>query len=189
MDYVIEQVAQRIKGLREMLEISADQMAEATNTSLEEYISAEEGKNDFSFTFLYLCAEKFGVDLMDLVSGESPKLSFYSIIRAGKGLSVKRRSGLEYKHLAYTFKDKEAEPFLVTAPYSEDEQDEEIHLSYHEGQEFDYVLSGSLKVRFEDRTEILNAGDCVYYDSGRGHGMIAANKTDCVFLAIVMKND
>ena len=189
MDYVIEQVAQRIKGLREMLDISKEHMAEATNTSLENYIEAEEGKNDFSFTFLYLCAEQFGVDLIDLLLGESPKLSFYSIIRSGKGMSVKRRSGLEYKHLAYTFKDKTAEPFLVTAPYAESEQDAEIPLSFHEGQEFDYVLSGSLKVRFEDKVEILGPGDCVYYDSGRGHGMIATDKTDCVFLAIVIKKD
>jgi mannose-6-phosphate isomerase-like protein (cupin superfamily) len=189
MDYIIEQVAERIRGIRDILDLSAEEMAKVTNTTLEEYLDCENGRTDFSFTFLYLCAEKFNVDLMELVSGESPKLSFYSVIRKGKGINVERRSGLEYQHLAYTFKDKIAEPFLVRAPYSEAEQTEEIHLSYHNGQEMDYIISGSLKCQFEDKVEVLSEGDCVYYDSSRGHGMIATGGTDCLFLAIVMKRD
>ncbi|MCL1913920.1 MAG: XRE family transcriptional regulator [Eubacteriaceae bacterium] len=188
MDYIIESVAERIRSIREILEISIEEMADVTKSSVEEYTNAENGKSDFSFTFLYLCAERFNVDLMELVSGVTPKLSFYSIVRAGKGLDVKRRSGLNYKHMAYSFKNKIAEPFLVRAPYLEEEQDAEIQLSRHEGQEMNFVLSGSMKMRFEDNTEILNEGDCVYYDSGRGHGMIATGGADCVFLAIVMKN-
>ncbi len=188
MEYVIEQVAQRIQFMREIMEFTPEEMAIAAGVSVEEYLLAEEGKTDFSFTFLYRCAEKFGIDITELMIGEVPKLNFYSIIREGKGLSVKRRSGLEYKHLAYLFKNKIAEPFLVTAPYSAEEQDKEIHLSTHEGQEMDYILSGSLKCRFEDNIEILHPGDCVYYDSSRGHGMIATGGEDCVFLAIVMKS-
>lgn len=189
MDYVIEQVAQRIKGMRELLEIPLEEMAEVTNTTPERYAYIESGSSDFSFTFLYLCAERFGVDLVELLTGDVPKLSFYSVVRSGKGLRVERRSGLEYNHLAYTFKNKIAEPFLVKALYKEEEQDGEIELSYHEGQEMDYILSGSLKMRLEDNVETLRAGDCVYYDSGRGHGMIATGGEDCVFLAIVMKQD
>ncbi|MBE6038275.1 MAG: cupin domain-containing protein [Anaerofustis stercorihominis] len=187
MEYVIEQVAQRIQFMREIMEFTYEEMAEHLHVSVEEYIAAEEGRMDFSFTFLYKCAEKFGIDITELMIGETPKLDFYSIIRSGKGLKVKRRSGFEYRHLAYLFKNKIAEPFLVTAPYSEEEQDQPIHLSTHEGQEMDYILSGQLKCCFEDNIEILGPGDCVYYDSSRGHGMIATGGEDCVFIAIVMK--
>ncbi|MCL1803128.1 MAG: cupin domain-containing protein [Eubacteriaceae bacterium] len=189
MDYSVEKVAERLRGLRELYELSIGQMAEATGTSEEFYSLAETGQTDFSFTFLYLCAERFGIDLMELVTGESPKLSFYSIVRAGMGLDVKRRSGLVYKHIAYTFRNKIAEPFIVTAPYSEEEQQASIALSYHEGQEMDYILSGSLKVSLEGKIETLYAGDCIYYDSARGHGMVATGGADCTFLAIVMKRD
>ncbi len=188
MDYVIEQVAARIKYMREILELSYEEMAQVTGVQLEEYIACEKGETDFSFTFLYKCSEKFGIDLSELLTGDVPKLSFYSIVRKGKGLSVKRRSGLEYNHLAYLFKKRIAEPFLVTAKYNEEEHKDEIHLSTHEGQEMDYVIKGQLIVRFENHTEILNEGDCVYYDSSHGHGMIAAGGSDCVFLAIVMKS-
>ena len=77
--------------------------------------------------------------------------------------------------------------FRLTAPYSDEDQDKPITLSTHEGQEFDYIISGSLKVAFEDHVEILNAGDAVLYNSAHGHGMIATGGEDCVFLAIILK--
>lgn len=189
MEARIMEIAQRIRELREILELSVEEMARRTGTTVEEYILCESGESDFSFTFLYQCAKVFGVDLMELVTGEKPKLSFYSIVRKGEGLPIKRRAGFSYNHLAYLFKDKSCEPFLVTAPYREEEQDQEIHLSYHKGQEFDYILSGRLKVRLEDHIHILEAGDAIYYDSGHGHGMIAAGGEDCRFLAVVLKDE
>ena len=58
----------------------------------------------------------------------------------------------------------------------------------HEGQEFDLVLEGTLKFVYEDHTTYLNAGDSVYYNSGKPHGMIATSEGGCRFLAIVMKD-
>ncbi|MDR1002870.1 MAG: cupin domain-containing protein [Oscillospiraceae bacterium] len=188
METKLIEVAQRIRALREIMDFSADEMAAAAGVSSEDYTKAENGEVDFGFTFLYKCAEKFGVDIVELLTGENPKLSFYSIVRSGEGLDIKRRAGFKYNHLAYRFRDKISEPFVVTAPYSEEAQTKEIELSTHEGQEFDYVLSGSLKVQFETHTEVLNEGDAVYYDSGRAHGMIATGGKECVFMAVVMKD-
>lgn len=185
----IKQIAERIKGLRALLEFSPEEMAKECGVSVEEYLAAEEGKSDFSFTFLYHCANKFGVDIAELVSGEAPKLSFYTVTRAGKGLPIERRKGFKYQHLGHLMKNRKAEPFKVLARYSEEEQDKPIALSRHEGQEFDYILKGKLKFRFEDHIEILNEGDAVYYDSGFGHGMIATGGEDCEFLAIVFKKE
>lgn len=187
METRIIEIAERIRGLREMMEISPEEMAKAIGVSREEYLSHENGETDFNFTFLYKCADKFGVDIVELLTGENPHLSFYSIVRAGTGLDMKRRAGFKYEHMNYRFKNKIAETFLVTAPYLEAEQEEPIHLSTHEGQEFDYIISGSLKVRMEDHEEILQAGDAIYYDSGRGHGMIATGGGECRFLAVVMR--
>ncbi|MCI8649089.1 MAG: helix-turn-helix transcriptional regulator [Anaerotruncus sp.] len=184
----IKEIAQRIRTLREILEIPTEQLAKATGISEEEYLEHEAGKRDFSFTFLYNCAQVFEVDIIELLTGESPRLSFYSIIRKDTGLPMKRRQGFTYQHLAYRFSDKVAEPFLVTAPYFEEEQNQPIHLSRHEGQEFDFILKGELKVQMEGHTEYLKAGDAIYYDSGHGHGMIATGGEECVFLAIVMKD-
>lgn len=187
MEIIISEIAQRIRDLRDIMGYSVEDMAQAVDCTAEEYAAAENGEVDFSFTFIYKCAEKFDVDMIELLTGDNPRLSFYSIVRKGEGLPMKRRSGFNYSHLGYRFKDKFCEPFLVTAPYSEDEQDMPITLSTHEGQEFDYIISGSLKVAFEDHVEILNAGDAVLYNSAHGHGMIATGGEDCVFLAIILK--
>lgn len=188
MEDRITEIAQRIYTLREIMELDIEEMARVTDTTPEQYRALENGEADFSFTFLYKCAERFGVDLVELITGDAPKLQFYSIVRRGKGLPIRRREGFTYNHIAYRFGHKLCEPFLVTAPYIPEEQEQPIHLSRHEGQEFDYVLKGSLKVAMENHIEVLGEGDAIYYDSGHGHGMIATGGEECVFLAIVLKS-
>ncbi|NTU89393.1 MAG: helix-turn-helix transcriptional regulator [Actinobacteria bacterium] len=187
MEPNIQEVAHRIQALREDMDITMQEMADATGRSVAEYAAQESGQHDLSFTFLYKCADKLGVDVIDLLTGENPHLVGYSLVRADDGLSIKRRAGFEYLHKAPNFKNKLCEPFLVTAPYLEEEQDAPIHLSEHEGQEFDYILSGHLRFAYEDHIEDLNPGDTLLYDSGRGHGMVATGGEPCTFLAIVLK--
>ena len=181
------EIVTRIRTLREDLGISIEQMAEATGRTAEQYEAQEAGGEDLSFTFLYKSALRLGVDVIELLTGESPHLTNYSIVRKGEGLHMRRRAGFEYLHQAPFFKNKFCEPFIVTAPYLEEEQDKPIHLSRHRGQELDYIISGRLRFAHEDRVEELGPGDTVLYDSGLGHGMIATGGEPCVFLAIVMK--
>lgn len=187
MDDKVMEIAQRIKTLREICGFSEEQMAQAIGCTEGDYREAENGNTDFSFTFIYKAAEKLGVDMIELLTGDNPRLSFYSIVRKGGGLPMERRSGFNYSHLGYRFKDKLCEPFLVSAPYSEEDRKKPIPLSTHEGQEFDFILKGSLQIMLEDHTEILDEGDCVLYDSSHGHGMIAVGGSDCVFLAVILK--
>ena len=189
METKLTEIAERIRALRDICGFSVAEMAVATNLSAEQYSEYESGTKDFSFTFLYLCAEKFGVDMIELMTGENPHLTGYTVVRGGKGLPIKRREGFEYNHLAANFRDKFAEPFLVKAPYLEAAQTTPIALSTHEGQEFDYVISGTLKFAHDGHFEVLNAGDSVFYDSGKPHGMIAVGGEGCLFLAVVIKGE
>jgi transcriptional regulator with XRE-family HTH domain len=187
MEPKAQEVANRIRSLREDLCLSVEDMAEATGRSIEEYEAQENGDKELSFTFLYKCANKFGVDVVEILTGEVPHLKGYELVRKGEGLSIKRRAGFEYLHQAPFFSSKLCEPFVVTAPFLEEEQDVPIHLSSHDGQELDYIISGHLRFAYEDHVEELAPGDTLYYDSGRGHGMIAIGGEPCVFLAIVIK--
>jgi transcriptional regulator with XRE-family HTH domain len=189
MEARIMEIAQRIRGLRDILEISVEDMAAKTDVTPEQYRELESGRHDFGFTFLFLCSKAFGVDIVELLTGEKPKLSFYTVVRKGDELPIKREESFIYRHMAYRMQNKLAEPFVVTAPYSAQAQNNPIEVSRHDGQEFDYVLSGSLKVRFEDHTEILNEGDAIFYDSGYDHGMIATGGQDCTFLAVVIPHN
>lgn len=187
MDTKVIEIAQRIKVLREILDISVEDMAEYLEISADEYNQHEDGTKDFSFTFLHKCALKFGVDIVELLTGENPKLSFFTVTRKDHGISMNRRAGFKYQHMGHNLKGKLCEPFIVDAPYSEEAENQEIALSTHEGQEFDLVLEGSLKVRMENHILVLNEGDAIMYDSGHGHGMVATGGKDCRFLAVVIK--
>ncbi|NLL39929.1 MAG: cupin domain-containing protein [Clostridiales bacterium] len=189
MEPKISEIAQRIRELRSILNLSVEEAAAAVGISAEEYKNYESGESDFPFTFLYKCAERFGVDMVELLTGENPRLTGYTVVRGGQGLPIKRREGFEYSLLAHSFKNKTAEPFLVRAPYRQSEQSKPVEMNVHEGQEFDYVLEGCMRFVFEGHEELLMPGDSVYFDSGREHGMIATGGKDCLFLAIVMKND
>lgn len=189
MDNKIKDIALRIRELREIANLSAGEMAAITGIAVADYKTLEEGNADFSFSFIYKCAKHFGVEVTDLLSGVSPTLSSYSVVRKGAGAPIARRKGFSYQSLAPMFRKKNAEPFLIVAPYNETEQSQPIKLSTHKGQEFDIVVSGSLKVCIDGHTEILNEGDTIYYDSSSPHGMIAHGGKDCVFYAVVINDD
>ncbi len=186
MEQKIKEIGARIRDLREILGLSAERMAEITATSVEEYLKKEAGESDFSFTFIFKCASAFGVEVTDLVSGESPTLSSHCVTRAGEGMPIHRRRGFVYNNLAPMFRSKLAEPFMVTAPFLPEQQDKPIELSTHGGQEMDIVVSGSLKIQIGEKVEVLNAGDSVYYNSATPHGMIAVGGEPCQFYAIVI---
>jgi quercetin dioxygenase-like cupin family protein len=57
------------------------------------------------------------------------------------------------------------EPFLVSLDPSETEEER----STHDGQEFIYVLEGSMEVRLGEEIHVLKPGDSIYYDSTVPH--------------------
>lgn len=186
MDYNIKEVSQRLRDSREALELSPEYMAERTQVSVEDYLTYESGERDLSLSFVNNCAEALGIEFIELLTGVSPKLSTYTVVRKDEGLRVERRERFEYRHLAYLFKDKRLEPMLVTAPYLEEQQTAPIKLSSHDGQEFDYIISGYLKCLINGHEVVLGPGDSLYLNSKNPHGMIAVGGEDCVFIAILV---
>jgi quercetin dioxygenase-like cupin family protein len=178
----LQEIGVRLSALREIEEFSPAEMAEKMKMKESDYISYEKGEMDFSFSFLYNAANILGVDVLDIISGESPKLSVCSLVKAGEGYDITRRKAYDYKHLAYTFRGKKAEPFLVTV----EPKDETPALHSHDGQEFDYMLSGTMQFFLGEEVYLLEAGDAVYYDSSVAHAM-KAQGGEVQFLAIVMK--
>ncbi len=189
MEQQTKLIAERLKWARENLDISTYDMAVACGMSEAEYIKAEEGNDDLTFSFLFKCAKMLGMDISELVSGSDPKLDFFNLTRAGGGMPIKRRKGFDYRHVAPLLRNRKSEPFIVTAKYDDEAQNKPIPLATHRGQEFDLIMSGRLKVALGDHIDIMNPGDSVYYDSSHPHGMIAVGGEDCTFLAVVFKSD
>lgn len=182
----IQMIAMRIADLRDIAGLTQAQVAGKSGIPLDEYVAYEKGERDFSFSHLFNIAETLGVDISDLLTGESPKLKGYVLTRAGQGLAFDRRRQYHYQHLAYNFANKLAEPFIVTVEQDAPGTVKQAHA--HEGQEFDYVLEGYLKIVLGGNELLLAPGDSIYYNSSLSHAMYAV-EGDCRFIAVVIKED
>lgn len=184
MSDMLKEIAQRIKALRTMEDVSPEEMAEKCDVSLEEYLDYEAGNRDFSFSFIYNVANMLGVDVVDLLTGDSPKLSTATVVRKGQGLKINRREAYDYRYLAATFRDKLGEPFLVTVEPAPESEKPTLHA--HSGQEFNYMLEGTMALYIGEVIYVLEEGDSIYFNSEHPHAMRAMNGKSAKFLAVVM---
>lgn len=179
----IKEMGIRLRELREIKGFSQKEIADRLNISLDDYISYENGEQDFSFSVMFNIASILEVDVFNLLSGHSPRLSDCAIVRKGHEFYIKKEGEYDYKHLAYTFKNKKAEPFFVEVMPGE--EDEELHK--HLGQEFNFVLAGKMLFKIGDLSYELNKGDSVYFNSNIPHGIKVIGDKPVKFLAVVMK--
>ena len=160
----IQEMAARIRELRSISGFSAADMAVKTGVSEAEYRACEAGESDLNFAFIYRCALAFGVDVTDIIQGSSPKLRSYTVTRQGEGQRIEQAHGMVYYNMAASFKNRIASPLYTQAIYDPELEKSDIALTTHEGQEFDLVISGSLKVQVGEHSEILHEGDTIYYN-------------------------
>ena len=186
LDFKLGEIAGRIRELREIEGLTAADMAKKTAVSEEEYLACENGRSDLNFAFIYRCALAFGVDVTDIIEGQSPNLKSYTVTRRGEGQRIEKAHGMTYYNLAASFKNRIAEPLYVKSVFSEEAQHRDIELTTHTGQECDLIIEGKLKVQVGEHKEVLGPGDSIYYDSSTPHGMIAVDGKDCIFYAIVL---
>ena len=186
LDFKLGEIAGRIRELREIEGLTAADMAKKTAVSEEEYLACENGRSDLNFAFIYRCALAFGVDVTDIIEGQSPNLKSYTVTRKGEGQRIEKAHGMTYYNLAASFKNRIAEPLYVKSVFIEEAQHRDIELTTHTGQECDLIIEGKLKVQVGEHKEVLGPGDSIYYDSSTPHGMIAVDGKDCVFYAIVL---
>lgn len=182
MDEQIRLIAERLRGLRDVLELTSEDIARDCDISAEEYRLAETGDFDISVSMLQKIARRYGVALDALMFDEEPKMNAYFLTRSGKGVSIERTKAYKYQSLASGFMNRNADPFIVTV----EPNDEPIHYNSHSGQEFNFVLEGRMMLSIEGKDLILNEGDSLYFNSKLPHGMKALDGKNVRFLAVIM---
>lgn len=184
MDEPIKQIGERLKGLRDVLDIPAEEIAQLCNISIEEYLKMENGDGDISISKLQTISKRYGIALDVLMFGEEPRMSSYFLTRKDQGMSVERRQAYKYQSLASGFRGRNADPFMVLVePKPEGSV---IEQNSHEGQEFDFVTEGRLELTIKNKTLILNQGDSIYFDSSLPHCMRALDDKAVRFLAVIL---
>jgi len=180
MNIELQQIPKRIKELREILEISTEEMSRKLSVSSEEYAQYENGEKDIPISLLYDVANALNVDMAVILTGEEPHMNSYTVMRSGKGIPVERFSGYTYNSLAYNFASKTMEPLLVTIEPGKDAP----KLVTHKGQEFNIVLSGKVRVIIGKHDFVLSEGDSIYFDPRIPHGQFAVDQT-ATFLTVI----
>lgn len=184
MNEQIKQIAKRLIGLREALDISPEEIANVCNLSKEQYLLLESGQVDISVSVLHQIAQAYNIESTALMFGSEPKMSSYFITRKGKGEAVERTKAYKYQSLAMGFSERKADPFIVTVHPKPTE--EPIYLNTHNGQEFNLVISGRMLIQINGKDLILEEGDSIYFNSGLPHGMQALDNKEVQFLAIIL---
>lgn len=180
----MQEIAQRVKELRDLSDIETDEIAAKLNIPKETYLSYEEGRIDIPASVLYEIAQILMVDMGLLLTGEETRMHIFTVTRNGKGVRVERRKQYKYENLAEKFIHKKAEPFIVTVKPRNDSG--KPSTNSHPGQEFNYVIKGSLKLYIHDNEIILEKGDSIFFDSSYEHAMEALNGEKAKFLALIL---
>ncbi len=184
MNEHLQLIAARIKELREISGVSPESFAKELRLEPDLLQAYESGNTDIPVGLLYKIAQRFNMELTALLSGDEPKLHVYTVVRKSKGLNVDRRKQYKYESLAFNFIHKKAEPFVVTV--EPDQSGFPLEFNAHPGQEFNYVLEGSLLIVVDNHEIELNEGDSIYFDSGYKHAMKALNNLRARFIAVIV---
>jgi quercetin dioxygenase-like cupin family protein len=178
-----KEVAPRLRGLRDAMDMTVEELAEQVGASPEDVRNYESGEHEIPVSFLFNVAQAFQIDLTVLMSGKEAHLHTASLVKSGKGMSVERRKDYDYKSLAYRFTGRRMEPFLIRVPPKAPEQ---VNTAAHAGQEFIYMLEGRLEITLAGRPEILEPGDSLYFNSETPHGLRALGDSDALFLDVIL---
>lgn len=184
MNEQIKQIGERLRGLREVLDIPAEEVAQLCDISLEHYMKIEDGQADPSVYRLSKISKRYSISLDVLLFGEEPRMSSYFLTRKDQGLSVERRKEYKYQSLASGFRGRKVNPFMTQVdPLPEGEK---YNKNSHDGQEFDYVVEGRLEITIGDKVMELAEGDSIYFDASQPHCMRALGGRPVKFLAIII---
>lgn len=181
MNAQVVQIANRIRELREVLELSQEELSESVGVCVEDYIRYERAQTDIPVGVLYGIAAACQVDPTLLLTGLPPKMRSYTLVKQGDGVEVERYAGYRFRSLATNFINREMEPMIVNIDPTEGEPKEWF---CHSGQEFNLVLAGRMKVILGEHELVLEEGDSLYFDPRVSHTQIALD-APATFLTVI----
>lgn len=184
-------IGERIRALRKAKGLSLADVAEQSGISESTLYGIERHMVSPPLGNIVSLAKVFGISVGDFFgeSGDSP----YCIVRSGDRKTVSRfnstdgtSGGYSYESLGQQKKNRHMEPFLVTLKPVESQQ---VEPNQHIGEEILFILEGQVEIRLLDKTEILNPGDSIYYDSTMPHVVLCHGDAPATMLAVIYAKD
>ena len=180
-------VGEKIKKLREEKGVTLQQLAELTGFSSAIVSQIENHMVSPPLGTLIKISRALEVEIGYFF--EEVREAPYTIVRGDERKKISRvaskmgkKYGYSYEALAFEKKARHMEPFLVTLePASMQDQ----HSYSHEGEEFIYVMEGKMEVQLGDHKDVLEPGDCIYFDSRIPHRVSCCDGPETKLLAVI----
>ncbi|MEO1918849.1 MAG: XRE family transcriptional regulator [Paracoccaceae bacterium] len=175
-------LGERVRELRKARGWTLEQTARQVGLARSTLSKIENGQMSPTFEAVRKLASGMNITIPQLFTApRSDKiLARRSITRAGEGKSLVTAT-YEHEMLATDLSQKQMMPYRATVrARTTDEFDGWVK---HDGEEFMYVLSGTVSfyTEFYEPVE-MKRGDSVYYDASMGHNVISTSQDDAVIL-------
>lgn len=182
-------LTKRLREIRVGKKITLDRLAKLTGLSKGYLSQIENSDQPPPIYTLTRISRVLGIDIVDLFARPSVALPYEKIV-VGRRDDHKvtnmsgTRYGYTYEDLAPNKRGKNMEPFIVTVGF-----DNPVDLTTefrHEGEEFNYVLEGTLEFFYDGRSHcVLNAGDHVYFDAEKPHSAKSLGEKEAKVLIVI----
>ncbi len=178
------EVISKIRSLRKGEGMTLEQLAKMTGVTKGYLSQIENSTKAPPFSTLDKIASALGVDITYFFANneDDKKDARITLVKPDERKKVTPgglRRGYGYESLAYKKAGKNMEPYLITV----DQQSSGTF--QHEGEEFLYILEGSLELNYGGEKYLFKKGDSVYLDSGVEHSARAGGKGDVKLLCII----
>ena len=181
-------IGNKIKDYREFRQISRTDLAKRANLDEKQLQQIEEKGIVPSLGHLIKLTRALGVRIGTFLDDQDQIGPV--VVRAGSGNSVMSfstkddtpREHLNFYSLAQDKAGRHMEPFMIDI---EPSSASDYKLSSHEGEEFIYVLQGSIEINYGKDIYELNEGDSIYLDSVVAHNVHGKSNQRAKILGVV----
>lgn len=181
MNVTDNNVGAQIRQARKDKSLTLQDMSDRSGLSVSQLSKLETAKARLTVDLALRIAGVLGVPVASFLHGPKPEMqSRRTITRANAGLQHEG-SGMKYEVLCSDFRDKHNIFWRVTVTARSFE--ENGGWRSHAGEEFIYVLSGSLELHtIHYDKAILEPGDSILFDGAMQHAYVALNSQPVVML-------
>lgn len=161
-------VGDRIKILRINQKRTMQEVADSCGLSKSMISKIENNKTIPSVATLVKIAQTLGTNISNLFEHEGWTKAIVTTRKEAEEKLVTTEKGYSIFPYASAFHEKKMQPFLFVAKKGEVIP----HQLSHEGEEFVFVVEGTMKMQVGETEYLLKAGDSLYFNSLQKHGVL-----------------
>lgn len=159
----MENIYERIRSLRANTNMTLKELSEKSGLSISFLSQVERGNSSLAITSLQKIADVFNVSMSSFFESTVSN-SFFTPVAGRKSFQIERSNSV-FARLGGDFSGKVLEPIhIILAP----RQEKDVVFN-HPGEEFYYILKGSVLMTIGEKEYEMNEGDTIHFPSMLDH--------------------